>query len=160
MADRLQFVNHSALRVNQAIIIALLSASYITETPWLIPMVSFLMLFGTALRRPAFKPIYILLRAIHALKPDKVLDNPEPHLFAQGFGAVVLLGSAAAWLGGLSSISWMLSWVVIALATLNLFGGFCLGCALYYWLFRLGLPGFRKAPPAGTIPGQRPPSQR
>lgn len=159
MADQLRFVDHSAIRTNQAIIIALLSASFITETPWLIALVSFLMLLGTALNRPAFKPLYIVLKAIRGFKPDILLDNPEPHRFAQGFGGVVLLGAAAAWLGGISSLSWALSWVVIALAALNLFGGFCLGCAVYYWLFRLGLPGFTKGPPSGTIPGQRPPAQ-
>jgi hypothetical protein len=125
----------------------------------LIPLVSFLMLLGTVLRRPAFKPMYLLLKAIRALKPDILLDNPEPHRFAQGFGGVVLLSAAAAWLGGISSLSWGLTWVVIALAAFNLFGGFCVGCAVYYWLFRLGLPGFTKGPPPGTIPGQRPPSQ-
>lgn len=69
MTDQLRFVDHSALRTNQAIIIALLSASFITETPWLIPLVSFLMLLGTVLKRPDFKPIYIILKAIRALKP-------------------------------------------------------------------------------------------
>ena len=114
------------------------------------------MLIGTALKRPAFKPIYIVLKAIRALKPDILLNNPEPHRFAQGFGGIVLLGAAAARLGGISSLSWALSWVVIASAAMNLFGGFCLGCTVYYWLYRIGLPGFTKTPPPGTIPGQRP----
>ncbi len=159
MENRLRFVDHSALRTNQTMIIALLSASFITETAWLISLVAFVMLLGTALGRPAFKPIYLLLKAMRALKPDILLDNPEPHRFAQGFGGVVLLGATAAWLGGIPFLSWALSWVVISLAALNLFAGFCVGCAVYYWLFRRGVPGFTKAPPPGTIPGQRPPSQ-
>ena len=57
---------------------------------------------------------------------------------------------------GLSISGWVLVWIVIALAALNLFGGFCVGCALYYWLTRLGVPGFTKQPPAGTFPGTRP----
>ena len=160
MADQLRLVDHSALRTNQAIIIALLSVSFITETPWLIPLVSFLMLLGSALKRPAFEPIYLMHKAVRALKPDILLDNPEPHRFAQSFGGVVLLGATAAWLAGIPSLSWVLSWLVIALAALNLFAGFCVGCAVYYWLFRLGFPGFTKAPPPGTIPGKRPPSQK
>jgi len=118
------------------------------------------MLLGTALRRPAFKPMYLLLKAIRALKPDILLDNPEPHRFAQGLGGVVLLGATVAWLGGIPFLSWALAWVVITLAALNLFGGFCVGCAVYYWLYRLGFPAFTKAPPPGTIPGKRPASQR
>jgi hypothetical protein len=49
-----------------------------------------------------------------------------------------------------------LVWIVIALASLNAFGGFCVGCAVYYWLARFNLPGFGKQPPAGTFPGAKP----
>jgi hypothetical protein len=49
-----------------------------------------------------------------------------------------------------------LVWLVAALAALNAFGGFCVGCAIYYWLGKLHMPGFTKAPPAGTFPGMRP----
>ena len=57
---------------------------------------------------------------------------------------------------GASGLGWGLVWLVAALAALNAFGGFCVGCAVYYWLNRLQIPGFRKAPPAGTFPGMRP----
>jgi len=63
---------------------------------------------------------------------------------------IVSLGLGAVGLG------WGLVWVVIALAALNLFGAFCVGCAVYYWLNRLKVPGFVKSPPAGTFPGMRP----
>jgi hypothetical protein len=53
-------------------------------------------------------------------------------------------------------LGWALAWLVIALAALNLFLGFCAGCAIYYWLHRLNVPGFVKAPPDGTLPGMRP----
>jgi hypothetical protein len=45
---------------------------------------------------------------------------------------------------------------VVALAALNAFGGFCVGCAMYYWLGILKVPGFTKAPPAGIFPGMKP----
>jgi hypothetical protein len=53
-------------------------------------------------------------------------------------------------------LGWSLVWLVIALAALNLFAGFCVGCAVYYWLARLNVPGFAQHPPAGTLPGMRP----
>jgi hypothetical protein len=31
-----------------------------------------------------------------------------------------------------------------------------MGCAMYYWLGRLKVPGFVKSPPEGTFPGMRP----
>ena len=38
----------------------------------------------------------------------------------------------------------------------NAFGGFCAGCAVYYWLAKLNVPGFTKIPPAGFFPGMKP----
>jgi hypothetical protein len=77
-------------------------------------------------------------------------------VFAQGFGAGVLFSAVAALYAGLGPLGWGLVWLVVALAALNLFVGFCAGCAVYYWLNRLHLPGFVKSPPPGTFPGMRP----
>jgi hypothetical protein len=98
------------------------------------------MSLGAAIGRPAFKQVYLLIRSAGALKADIVNDHPEPHRFAQGFDVIVLLGATPAWLGGYLAIIWFLSWLVIAFASINPFGGFCAGCAHYYWFTRLGLP--------------------
>jgi len=45
---------------------------------------------------------------------------------------------------------------VTLLAAVNLFAGVCVGCAIYYWLARLHVPGFSKSPPPGALPGRRP----
>ena len=150
-------VDHSALRVNQAMIIGLLIAAFVANAAWLVALVMLVMAYGTARQQPGFKVVYAgLLKPRGWVKPDVLTDNPEPHVFAQGFGAVVLLGAALALFTGFSALGWGLAWLVIALAALNLFVGFCAGCAVYYWLNRLRLPGFAKAPPAGTFPGMRP----
>ena len=150
-------VDHSALRVNQAMIIGLLIAAFVANAAWLVALVMLVMAYGTARQQPGFKVVYTsLLKPRGWVKPDVLTDNPEPHVFAQGFGAVVLLGAALALFTGFSALGWGLAWLVIALAALNLFVGFCAGCAVYYWLNRLRLPGFAKAPPAGTFPGMRP----
>ena len=80
------------------------------------------------------------------MKPDVIEDNPEPHRFAQGFGGTVLTVGVIALLVGQSLLGWALVWLVIALAALNLFLGFCAGCFVYYQLNRLGVPGFRYGP--------------
>ncbi len=150
-------VDHSSLRVNQALIIILLLAAFILNLPVLAVVVAVLMLGGTIIGRPGFFFIYTLvLRPIGLVKPYVIPDNPEPHRFAQGFGGVVTAASAVSLLLGNSALGWVLSWVVIALAALNLFAGFCAGCAVYYWLRRLNVPGFTKNPPAGVFPGLRP----
>jgi hypothetical protein len=120
-------------------------------------LVALLMLAGTVLGRPGFFWIYRgILRPLNLVQPDVLEDNPEPHRFAQGFGGVVLLAASLSLAAGLPALGWGLAWMVAALAALNLFAGFCAGCAVYYWLSRMRVPGFLKSPPAGTFPGLRP----
>ena len=156
-AEVLQKVDHSALRVNQAFIIGLNIIAFIINGPWLAALVTLLMGIGTLLRLPGFGFIYkYALKPSSVVKPDVIEDNPEPHRFAQGFGAVVMFGAIVALFSGAATLGWSLVWLVVALAALNLFAGFCVGCAVYYWLNRLGLPGFAKAPPQDVFPGMRP----
>jgi molybdopterin synthase sulfur carrier subunit len=84
-------VDHMALKVNQAFIIALLMAAYITNTPWLVAFVAAVMLIGTIWPQAAlFKAVYTyVLKPAGVLKPRVIPDNPEPHLFAQGLGGRV-----------------------------------------------------------------------
>jgi len=83
-------------------------------------------------------------------------DNPEPHRFAQFLGFIFMTAGSIALFAGASVLGWSLVWLVAALAALNAFGGFCVGCAVYYWLGRFNLSGFTKQPPAGTFPGMKP----
>jgi molybdopterin converting factor small subunit len=156
--QRLRPVDHTALRVNQALIISLLGAAFIAGSLALAGFVGLIMGIGAVVGRPGFLPVYRALRGRGAFKPDVVLDHPEPHRFAQGMGAVVLWVGVVSGLAGLQAVTWVLAWVVIALAALNLFGGFCVGCAIYYWLNRLGAPGFNQPAPPGVTPGRRPSS--
>ncbi len=150
-------VDHSSLRVNQAVIILGLLAGFVFNVPWLVAAVAFIMLLGTAIGRPGFFFVYLgLLRPAGIVRPDVLTDNPEPHRFAQGFGGVVAGISSVLLFLGAGFAGWALAWLVIALAALNLFVGFCVGCAVYYWLARIQVPGFAKSPPAGTVPGMRP----
>jgi hypothetical protein len=157
MAVPLGKVDHSSLRVNQAMIILGLLVAFILNLPWLAAAVAIVMLIGTAIGRPGFFFIYLgLLRPTGIVRPDVLSDNPEPHRFAQGFGGVVAALSSALLFLGAASAGWALSWLVIVLAALNLFAGFCTGCAVYYWLNRLQMPGFPRSPPSDTFPGMRP----
>lgn len=157
MNDRMEQVDHSALRVNQAMIISLLIVAFVIDLSWLVAFVSLVMLAGTALRRPGFRWVYTgILKPRGWVKPFVLRDNPQPHLFAQGMGGTVLLLSLAGFVLGSSVVGWALAWLVVALAALNLFVGFCAGCFVYYWLVRLHVPGFQAQPPLGTFPGTRP----
>jgi hypothetical protein len=151
MADESRRVDQAALKVNQAFIIALLVVAFILDSWPLAAFVAIVMLLGTA--APAlslFKQIYRqILQPTGVVKPRVIVDNPEPHRFAQGFGGVVLgLGTIAVALGA-TVLGWALVWLVVALAALNLFLGFCAGCFVYYQLNRVGVPGFDRGPVTG-----------
>jgi len=146
MAERK--VDHTALKFNQASIITLNLLGWILNQPALVAFVALVMLVGTAVPGAAlFQQIYFrILRPRGWLRPRVLTDNPEPHRFAQGLGGSVLaLGAVLLFLGH-PVPGWALTWVVIALAALNLFFGFCAGCFVYYQLSRLGVPGFTVRP--------------
>lgn len=157
MGTDLQKVDHAALRTNQAVIIGLNTAAFVLDLTWLAVVVSTAMLLGTMVKRPGFGWVYRgLLKPPGWVSPDVIMDNPEPHRFAQGFGGVVMAAAVGILYMGASTLGWGLVWLVAALAALNLFGGFCVGCAMYYWLGRLQVPGFSKAPREGSTPGMQP----
>ncbi|MFQ5419087.1 MAG: DUF4395 domain-containing protein [Anaerolineae bacterium] len=141
-------VDHSALKVNQAFIIVLLLLAFVLDSVWLVAFVGVVMLVGTAVPALAlFKRIYRhLLKPAGLVKPNVISDNPEPHRFAQGFGGVVVALAVLASLAGQPVLGWALAGLVVVLAALNLFWGFCAGCFLYYQLNRLGVPGFSRSP--------------
>jgi hypothetical protein len=141
-------VDQSTIKVNQALIIVLLILAFLLDSGWLAAFVAAVMLLGTAFPSLSlFKQIYKrLLKPAMIVKPKVTLDNPEPHRFAQGFGGFVLLGAVAAFLVGMAFAGWLLVGVVVILAAVNLFLGFCAGCFVYYQLNRLGIPGFSQSP--------------
>jgi hypothetical protein len=153
----LQKVDHAALKTNQLSIILLNILAFILNQPLLAAFVALVMGLGSAFRAPGFGFVYwFILKPRGWMKPDVLADNPEPHRFAQFLGFLFMAGGSLALFFGANVIGWALVWIVVALAALNAFGGFCVGCAVYYWLARLRLPGFTKQPPAGIFPGMKP----
>jgi hypothetical protein len=156
-SQSLQKVDHSALKTNQLLIISLSILAFIFDMPALAAFVALVMGIGSALKVPGFGFIYkYLLKPRGWIKPDVLDDNPEPHRFSQLLGFLFMTAGSIALFSGAAILGWSLVWLVIALAALNAFGGFCVGCAVYYWLSRFQLPGFNKQPPAGTFPGMKP----
>lgn len=156
-SQSLQKVDHSALKTNQIMIITLSILAFILNQWWLAAFVAVVMGIGSALKIPGFLIVYKnIVKPLGWIKPDVLDDNPEPHRFAQFLGFLFMTGGSIALVLSSSVLGWSLVWLVVALAALNAFGGFCVGCAVYYWLVRLNVPGFAKQPPAGTFPGMKP----
>lgn len=153
----LQKVDHSAFKTNQIIIIALNVLAFVFALPILAVVVALAMGIGSLIKKPGFGFVYSsLLKPRGWMKPDVLDDNPEPHRFAQFVGFLFMAAGSTALFLGSALLGWTLVWIVVALAALNAFGGFCVGCAMYYWLAQLKVPGFAKQPPAGTFPGMKP----
>jgi hypothetical protein len=156
-SQTLQKVDHSLLKSHQIMIISLNILAFILNLPILAALVALIMGIGSMLKTPGFGFVYkSFLKPRGLLKPDIVDDNPEPHRFSQILGFVFMTAGSVALFFGATILGWSLVWLVAALAALNAFGGFCVGCAIYYWLSRMNLPGFSKQPPAGTFPGMKP----
>jgi len=156
-SQNLQKVDHSILKTNQLFIIGLSVLAFIFDQKYLVAFVALVMGIGSILKTPGFGIIYkSILKPSGWMKPDVLDDNPEPHRFSQIVGFVFLTAGSTALFLGSSVLGWILTWIVIALASLNAFGGFCVGCMVYYWLARLNVPGFGKQPPAGIFPGMKP----
>ena len=157
MTQPLQKVDHSLLKAHQLVIISLNILAFIFNQPFLAAFVALVMGVGTVLKTPGFGFVYKnFLKPRGWMKPDVLDDNPEPHRFAQLMGFVFMTAGSIALFSSAIVLGWSLVWLVAALAALNAFGGFCVGCAVYYWLNRFNLPGFSKQPPAGTFPGMKP----
>jgi len=156
-SQTLQKVDHAILRTNQYFIIGLSILAYILDQPILAAFVALVMGIGSVLKTSGFGILYkSVFKPLGWIKPDVLNDNPEPHRFSQIVGFVFLTAGSVALFSGGSILGWTLVWIVIVLASLNAFGGFCVGCAVYYWLARLGVPGFGKQAPAGFVPGMKP----
>jgi len=135
-------VDQTALKFNQAAIITFTLLGFIFERPYLVLFVGLVLAIGTIAPEWAlFKQIYLkLLKPNKLLKPKIIKDDPTPHQFAQGVGAFFLLVSSSVLLVfGNAIVGWSLAWIVIILAGVNLFFGFCAGCFVYYQLDKVGL---------------------
>jgi hypothetical protein len=132
-------VDHTALRVNQAVIILLLAIGFLTDQVWLVALVGLVMAAGTIHGSLAlFQRLYRdVLRPLGLLRPDPRADDPAPHRFAQGVGATVLLAATLILLGGAAAPGWGLVFLVVALAGVNLVFNFCAGCFVFYQLQRV-----------------------
>jgi hypothetical protein len=160
MSDHLTKVDHGALKANQLVIITLNIAAFVFNLWPLAALVALVMAVGAAIGKPGFLPVYrYILKPLRLVAGNLLEDDPRPHRFAQGFGAVVMIvGVAALSLG--SSYGWTAVWIVVLLAAVNAFAGFCAGCFVFYQLARLNVPGFSGEHPAGTYPGARPKESR
>ena len=138
-------VDHSALKVNQAGIIATVLVAFLgSALGWgfllLLPALAVVMLLGTWRPELAlFKQFYFrFLKPRGIVRPRPVEDSPVPHNFAQGLGGVFVV-VATLLLPFSIALGLALALLVGVLAFVNLAFGYCVGCQVYYLLGRTGV---------------------
>jgi hypothetical protein len=141
-------VDQTAIKVNQGFAAGFLMLAYILESQTLILFISLVMLIGTVAPELALFHIFYRdgIRPAGLAKPRIIIDNPEPHRFAQGMGGLITMFGLVALLTDHSALGWAMIGSVILSACLYLLLDLCPGCGVYYLLNRLGVPGFRFSP--------------
>lgn len=148
MTQAIRKLDQSGLKTGQALTIILLIVGFILDSWIFVAFVGLAQLLA-ALDVP-FAPFRLVYQ--HIVKPAGILkpriepDNPEPHRFSMLVGAIFNGSATLALLTGAPVVGWVLVGIVIALANLNFWLNFCLGCWVYYQLNRLGVPGFTVSP--------------
>jgi hypothetical protein len=140
-----QTIDFSALKFNQAAIIACTVLGFILHQPIVPTFVAGIMLAGSINKKFAlFKLTYAyVFKPLGILKPNIIEGSPAPHEFAQFLGGTMLAIGSLFLFCGFTFPGWIFVWIVIVLAAANLFFGFCAGCFVYYQLGKHGVPGFR-----------------
>jgi hypothetical protein len=134
-------VDTNALKFNQINIIGLTILAFVLSWPWLVGLVGIAMLIGTLW--PDYGPFRLLYKHVvvpaNLVKRNIIADDPAPHRFALGFGAVVVLLATVILALGVPILGWALSAVVALLAFINFAFNYCVGCQIYFLLGRLGV---------------------
>jgi Domain of unknown function (DUF4395) len=129
-------------KFSQACTVALAGLAFVFNQPVIVLIAAIVMTLAALL--PDVSPYRLLYRGIvlslGLWKPRVVEDDPAPHRFAQGVGAVFLVAATLVlFLTRTYAVGWTLDLIVFVLAAVNLTVGFCAGCFVYYHLGRLGI---------------------
>ena len=129
-------------KFSQACTVALAGLAFIFSRPVIVLIAAIVLTLAALV--PDVSPYRLLYRgivlALGLWKPRVVEDDPAPHRFAQGVGAVFLIAATLVlFLTHAYAVGWALDLIVFVLAAINLTVGFCAGCFVYYHLGRLGI---------------------
>ncbi|MDQ2886032.1 MAG: DUF4395 domain-containing protein [Chloroflexota bacterium] len=129
-------------KFSQGCTVILTALAFLLNQPVIVLLAAIVMTISAL--APAASPYRLLYRGVVVplglLKPRVVEDDPAPHRFAQGVGAVFLIAATLVlFLTRAAVLGWTLDLIVFVLAGINLTVGFCAGCFVYYHLGRLGV---------------------
>jgi hypothetical protein len=129
-------------KFSQAGTVLLSGLAFVLNQPIIVLVLAVIMTIAALF--PEYSPYRLMYRGmvlpLKLWKPRIVEDDPAPHRFAQGVGAVFLIAATLVlFLTRATVLGWTLDLIVFVLAGINLTVGFCAGCFVYYHLGRLGI---------------------
>jgi len=132
-------VNEKAARTVAGLVVAATVTALATQSAWLLWLIAAGFLLRV-LAGPRLSPFGLLATRVIAprLGPAKLVAGP-PKRFAQGIGLVVSLAAAALVTADLPVVGWSLAGLLVVAATLESVFGFCVGCAIFAGLQRIGV---------------------
>ncbi|MEJ2615667.1 MAG: DUF4395 domain-containing protein [Ignavibacteriaceae bacterium] len=135
-------IDKTSLKFNQGSIVVLSGLAYLFNIYWLVAFVGVVLLLDTLIPGAGlFKLFYKhIVKPLNILNPNISNESRAPHQFAQGLGGSFLLLSFILLLYFNSAFfGWTLSFIVIALAFVNLTLDFCAGCFIYFQIQKIKL---------------------
>ncbi len=142
MSEIVEKIDNTALKFNQGSIVFFTGLAFLLNIYWLVALVGIVLLLDTIVPGTGlFKLIYkVVAKPSGLLKPHIIEESKTPHQFAQGMGGIFLLISFSfLHFLGLTVLGWVLSFIVIALAFINLTLNFCAGCFIYFQIQKIKL---------------------
>ena len=137
-------VNEVAARTVAAGVLGLCLLTLGFRTPWLLVPLAYGFVARVA-TGPKLSPWGLLVTKVLVPRLHRAFGwGPTfvpgpPKRFAQGIGAVLSVGAVAAYFLGVPLLSWVLVGFIAFAATLESVFAYCLGCAIFAQLQRLGL---------------------
>ncbi|MFQ5966462.1 MAG: DUF4395 domain-containing protein [Acidimicrobiia bacterium] len=128
-------------RFNQAVVGGITAAAFVLQQEWLVA-VGFLLLGLSYVGGPRFAPLtHLYVRVVRPrFQPGgpTEFESAAPPRFAQLLGTIFLGGAILAFALGVPVLAWVLTLIVMALATLAATTRICVGCIIYEKTF--GVP--------------------
>lgn len=133
-------VNEVAARLVAAGVVVMATVTLALGLEWMCWVLAYGFV-ARVLAGPAFSPLALLVTRVVVPRlgvAERPVPGP-PKRFAQGIGAVMTLGAVVAVVLGQPTVAFVLVGMLLVAAALEAFVGFCLGCAIFALLMRIGV---------------------
>jgi hypothetical protein len=134
-------VNELSARLVAGGVVIMAASAIVFDQPWLLIPIAYGFV-ARVLTGPTLSPLGLLVTKVVTPRlplPAKYVAGP-PKRFAQGMGATISLAALIAYFGfGNSGVAYVLLGLIVVAATLESVFAFCLGCAIFGLLMRVGV---------------------